>query len=634
MGRGTCKIPMGLHPLTWRLTRTVLVSLVAFALASCGGGDSRQPVDVSLLAINDFHGYLLPAEQLTMNVPDPDGGPPVEVRVGGAAYLASMVKELRASNPHSLFVGVGDFVGGAPPISAFTAHESTIEVMNQIGLAVTPVGNHEFDRGKRELKRLQQGGCLAKELDPQKESCRRTGSFPGASFPFLAANVVDNDTGQLLFPATHIARFGEATVGFIGLTLEGTPSTTRGAGGLTFKDEVEVISDYASRLKSDGVDAVIVLLHQGSTTTASSLTDRTCPGLAGEFRTIVEALPPQVDVVLSAHTHADYLCEINGILVSQAGSFGRMATRVDLTIKPGQGVLRKTANNIPVINDQNTKVPRGYKIYQADPEIAKLVAEYDGITRATREAVVGYVAAPDGIRRTDIDSSGNLVVSGSRINVADHPIGRLMTDAFLAVRGPNNEVADVAVMNPGGLRSTLAYSASNGGAVTYDALYTLAPFGNALQMVELSGESLIRLLEQQWEAPNCEGRGYRNICGRVLQVSSTLKYTWRYSPEDQGKPVGTGAMVDRSTVMINDKPIALNGRYKVITVDFVADGGNNYTVMADPKHRLSFLDMATTDMEALLAYFARSGSKPLSAPPARITCKLKSNGGDCGIPVL
>lgn len=617
-----------------RLARLLPGALLSIALGACSG-DARQPVEVSLLAVNDFHGYLLPAEQLTMAVPDPDGGPAVEVRVGGAAYLASLVKEFRASNTNSLFIGVGDFVGGAPAISAFTSHESTIEAMNLMGLAVTPVGNHEFDRGKQELKRLQRGGCAAfNPAEPNVRSCARTGSFSGANFPYLAANVVDDDTGQLLFPATHVVRFGNATVGFIGLTLKGTPSTTRGAGGLTFLDEVDVIKTHAERLKRERVDAVVVLLHQGGSTTASSLTNKTCPGLAGNFRDIVEALPSLVDVVLSAHTHADYVCEINGILVSQAGSFGRLATRIDLTIQPGRGVTKKLADNIPVINDKTVSAPRGYTVYQADPEVAALVEAYDTLTRSQREAVVGYVAAP-GILRTDIDGDGNLVVSGTRINVADHPVGRVVADAFLAVRGPNNEAPDIALINAGGLRGALPYTASNGGAINYDALFTLAPFGNALYMVEMTGASLIRLLEQQWEAPNCEGRRYKDFCGRLLQVSSSLTYTWRFAPEDQGKPVGSGAMVDPASVRINGQAIDPSRRYKVTTIDYVADGGNYFSVLADPQHRLSLLDLATTDMEALQAYFSRypSGS-PLSAPASRITCRLKATNSLCDIPVL
>lgn len=406
------------------------------------------------------------------------------------------------------------------------------------------------------------------------------------------------------------------------------------AVGLTFQDEVAVIKAHTTRLKREGADAVVVLLHQGGGTTASSLVDKTCPGLAGDFRNIVEALPAQVDVVLSAHTHADYLCEINGILVSQAGSFGKLATRVDLTIMPGRGVTKKLGNNIPVINDWTARVPRGYTILKPDPEVAALVKVYDDLTKPKREAVMGYVASP-GILRTDVDGNGNIVVSGSRINVADHPVGRVVADAFFEVRGPNNEAADIALINAGGLRGSLPYLSTTAGAINYDALFTLAPFGNALYMIEITGASLIRLLEQQWEGANCEGRRYKDFCGRLLQVSSTLTYTWRFAPEDQGKPVGNGSMVDQSTVRIHGQPIDLNRRYKIITIDFVADGGNNFSVLADPQHRLSFLDMATTDMEALQAYFSRFPSGlPLSAPRARITCLVKGTASACDIPVL
>ncbi len=597
----------------------ILSAMGALTLASCSS-EPREPVSVSLVAVNDFHGYLLPIPQLTLDVPDAAGTGDIEVRVGGAAYLASLVKDIRANTKHSLFVGVGDFVGGAPAISAFTAHESTIEVMNLMGLAVTPVGNHEFDNGKLELKRLQQGGCASTFSAPNVKICSRS-TFAGASFPFLAANVVDDTTGALLFPATHTQRFGDATIGFIGLTLQGTASTTRGAGGFTFLSEVPVIKTHAARLKAEGVDAVVVLLHEGGNTTASSLVDSTCPGLKGVFREIVEALPREVDVVLSGHTHADYVCEINGILVSQAGSYGRFATRVDLSILPGRGVRAKAAKNIPVINDLTTAaVPAAFKVYSADPDVKALVDFYDKATSEARSREMGFIAEP--IARIE-------TTNGVRINVADHPIGRVMADAFLEIRGPKGEAADIALINNGGLRGTLLKTAD--GKVDYEALFAIAPFGNAIVMVEMTGASLIRLLEQQWEAPNC-ARKYNQYCGRVLQISANFAYTWRHDAADQGKPVGSGQMVDISTVRVNGQPLDLTKTYKILTSDFVADGGDNFTVLASS--RLSFTDMVATDMEALQAYFNKfPSSAPLRVPPPRVTCIHKSDGRACDIPV-
>lgn len=611
--------------------RLSLPVLVAMGMAGCSHLPA-PPVKVKLLAVNDFHGYLLPSPLLQLDVPDTEGGPDAKVNVGGAAYLASLINGIRSQTPNTLFVGVGDFVGGSPAISTWTAGEATIEAMNRMGLEVTSVGNHEFDRGKQELKRLQSGGCAqgAALSDPLVRSCTRTGSFEGARFPYLAANVIDNDTGELLFPATHVRQVGQAKLGFIGLTLRDTPQTTRGAQGLTFLDEVKTVEQHASRLRQEGVDAVIVLLHEGGSTTASSFKDQSCPGLTGPVKSIVSAFPSTVDVVLSGHTHYDYICQINGILLSQAGSYGRMVTEIDLSIVPGQGVVSKAGRTLPVINDLTTRVPKGYTILSANREVAELVNFYDQLTLPQRSRSLGFIASD--ILRADIDGSGQLVRSGTRINVADHPIGRVFADAMLAIPSPDGLEADVAFINPGGLRNYVAMQ--DGGKVDYETVFSVAPFGDALYRVEMTGESLIRLLEQQWEAPNCSGKNYLDICGRVLQPSHTLNYTWVLSPEDQGQPAGTGRMVDVSSVRIKGKPIDLNAVYRIVTVEYLAVyGGDKFSAFTE--RRLRIQNMAATDMEALQAYFSRyTEQSPLMRPSPRIRCILKATRQDCGIPVL
>lgn len=615
------------------LGRLALALLAAGSLAGCSHRPEgpATPVSVKLLAINDFHGYLLPDPQLVLDLPDPDGGADVRVQVGSAAALASLVRQKRAQSPHTLFVGVGDFVGGSPAVSTWTAGEATIEAMNLIGLEVSAVGNHEFDRGKAELRRLQSGGCASGPAarDPQLRSCARTGQFEGARFPYLAANVIDEDTGERLFAATHVRRVGPVTVGFIGLTLRETPQSTRGAQGLRFLDEVETIREHAARLRQQGVEAVVVLLHEGGATRSSSLREKTCEGLTGPVRTIVSALPATVDVVLSAHTHHDYVCEINGILLSQAGAYGRLVTEIDLQITPGRGVTARSARNLPVINDRTARVPRGYTILPPDPAVANLVDFYDRLTRPQRTRALGFIAGD--LLRLDVDGTGQRVASGTRIDVADHPIGRVFADALLALPAPDGQRADVAFINPGGLRNYLPLH--NGGQVDYETLFSVAPFGDALYRVEMTGAALLRLLEQQWEAPNCSGRRYQGICGRVLQTGHSLTYTWRFSPEAQGRPSGSGRMVDRDSVRIHGQPLDLDAVYKVVTVEYLAVyGGDHFSAFTEQRLRLH--NLAANDMDALQAYLARfTREVPLPSPPPRIRCVRQDNGHDCGIPV-
>ena len=169
----------------------------------------KSEVEVQVLALNDFHGNLLP--------PTGSGGRVGTVNAGGAAYLATHVKNLEATNRNSIVVSAGDLIGASPLLSALFHDEPTIEAMNAIGLDLNAVGNHEFDEGATELLRMANGGCHP------TDGCQDGTPFAGADFDFLAANVVQESTGETLFAPYSIRNFNGAKVAFIGMTLEGTP---------------------------------------------------------------------------------------------------------------------------------------------------------------------------------------------------------------------------------------------------------------------------------------------------------------------------------------------------------------------------------------------------------------------------
>ena len=198
-----------------------LATLAALAIAVPAAQAAKpskpsKDVSVQLLGINDFHGNLEP--------PTGSGGvitdgrrPVTAVPAGGAVYLANQLRTLRQQNPNSLTVAAGDLIGASPLLSALFHDEPTIEAMNQMGLDLTSVGNHEFDEGVTELLRMQNGGCRP------DNGCHGRDAFGGADFGYLAANVVYKDTGKPIFPPYAIRKFGGIKVGFIGMTLEGTP---------------------------------------------------------------------------------------------------------------------------------------------------------------------------------------------------------------------------------------------------------------------------------------------------------------------------------------------------------------------------------------------------------------------------
>ena len=613
-----------------------VIASISVVLIGCSGGDSNNaqaPVNVKLIAFNDFHGYLVqndPGNEVDVYDSDTNGAK--SVSVGGGAFMATLINQLRAQNTNNIVVAAGDLVGASPAISSLTADEATIDFMNLIGLEVSAVGNHEFDRQKEELLRLQNGGC---STNPKyaAQTCLRNGTFSGANFKYLAANVTDPSTNETLFNPTFTKKFGAVSIGFIGLTLENTPAATRGAGNLKFAKEVTTINAQADILKSQGVDAVVVLLHQGGSPDTDYINQQqTCSDLSGSIKDIVTNIK-NVDVVVSGHTHKEYICNNvagTNILLTQASLYGNIVSNIDLTIVPGKGVTAKTAQNLPVINNLNTSVPKGYAILEQDKAAADLINEYAVKTQAKRTETKGYTAK----ELVRVDSGG------SRVNIAEHPIGYVVADAFLkaAIDPPADsgrtkvgyEYDTIAFINPGGLRNSI----NKTGAVTFDDLFSVAPFSNNLYVVELRGDQLLRLLEQQWEGRNCDlNRAYAGICGRIMQPSSNVKYNWDIG-QPRGVDTGAGMVVVPSSIKINNQPLDLNATYKVITVDFLAvDGGDNYTVFKDATVRRN---LEVFDLDAIFEYFnPTTALNPLTHPSrGRFNCVGTSSTASCSsIPV-
>ncbi|MEN9215413.1 MAG: hypothetical protein Q6K12_09320, partial [Gloeomargarita sp. DG_1_6_bins_138] len=154
-----------------------------------------EPLSVQLIALNDFHGNLEPAN-LTVTMPDGQ-----RIPAGGAEYLATHIRQLRQKNPRTLLVSAGDAIGATPLLSALFHDEPTIQALDAMQMAVNAVGNHEFDQGYVELLRLQKGGC-----HPQ-DGCGQRPRFGGAKFQYLAANVIDEKSGQPILPPYKIYTF-------------------------------------------------------------------------------------------------------------------------------------------------------------------------------------------------------------------------------------------------------------------------------------------------------------------------------------------------------------------------------------------------------------------------------------------
>ncbi len=563
------------------------IGLAALALSACAtpGASDRAgvPVEVGIIAINDFHGALEPPK-ITVALAGPDGAE-VRVPAGGAAYLASAVARLRAQTPHSITVSAGDLISASPFVSSQFLDEPTILGMNLMGLDLNAVGNHEFDRGPDELLRMQKGGCAR---HTRREPCRLDKSFPGASFRFLAANVSRTDKRPFM-PATALRRFGKARVGFIGLTLKETPTLVVPASVATlrFAAEADTINALIPGLKAKGADAIVVLIHQGLYTKVGP-TDKSCGGVSGDLLPILAKLDPAVDLVVSGHTHRAYVCDYGQIdparpfLVTSANRSGTMLTDIRLSIDPRAGrVIAKRADNRVVQGE-------GYGS-GADAVAVTNVAPVLPRDARVQALVDRYVAAAAPIAGRVV---GRMTGSALRATTpaGETALGNLVADAQRQATG-----ADLALMNIYGLRADLVPGAD--GAVTYGQLYGVQPFGNVLQIKGLTGRQLRAVLEQQFASG-------ANSADKPNMLLPSAGFTFRY---DLTRPAGA-RIVD---VRLNGAPIADGCVYRVAVSNFLATGGDNFTVFKDGTDIAS---PAIEDVEALEAYLAKAGSLTPPAP--------------------
>ena len=459
----------------------VLIASFATPVFASQNAAKPETVDVQILAVNDFHGNLEP--------PSGSSGRIGTINAGGVEYLATHINNLRATNPNTVVVSAGDMIGASPLLSALFHDEPTIEAFNLIGLDFNAVGNHEFDEGVYELIRMQEGGSHPVDGDLDGDP------FYGAEFRYLAANVQWKKNNKPIFPAYKTRSFNGVHVAFIGMTLEGTPSivTPSGISELNFLDEADTVNALIPELKQKGIETIVVLIHEGGAQVAPAPYNG-CVGISGAIVDIVNRFDPEVDVVISGHTHNAYNCTINNMLVTSASSFGRIVTDVDLTIDRGTGeVVSMSANNNIVTRDVSK-----------DSLLTALIAKYNVIAAPLANRVIGSITA--NITRT-ANAAG------------ESALGDVIADAQLdATNDPGFGEAVVAFMNPGGIRADLTYAGSPAGEgdgnVTYGEMFTVQPFGNSMVTMSLTGAQIDTLLEQQFN-----GCGTQNA-NRILQVSA------------------------------------------------------------------------------------------------------------------
>ncbi|MFF0450432.1 bifunctional metallophosphatase/5'-nucleotidase [Streptomyces sp. NPDC004609] len=555
------------------------------------GHSHGRTVDVQLLSFNDLHGNLQPPSgsggRVTHTNPD---GTTRTVDAGGVEYLATHLREAREGNRYSITAAAGDLIGATPMLSGLFHDEPTIEALNRLKLDVTSVGNHEFDEGAVELARIQNGGCHP------TEGCFEQGKkFKGADFPYLTANVTHEKNGRPLLDPYVIWERNGVRIGFIGVTLEGTPDIVNAAGikGLKFGDEIEAINKYTRILERKGVKSIVALLHEGGAPASSSYNydcDSPGPGdgISGPIVDIAKKVSPQVDALVTGHTHQAYACTVadpagKPRTVTSAASAGRLYTDTTLTYdRRTRDIVRTSvaAANHVVTRD----VPKA-------ADMTRLIDRWNTLAAPVANRPVGHVSA-------DIDNPA----------AEERPLGNLIADAQLEAHAPADKGgAQLALMNPGGIRAPLVHKASGSegdGVVTYGEAFTVQPFTNMMNVVDLTGAQLITTLRQQVSGPN-------QASPKILQVSRGFTYTLDLTKAGADRIV-TGS------IRLGGEAIDPAKTYRVALNEFLAGGGDGFSVLKEHSNKL----VGTSDLDVLIAYLGAhsSASSPL-APPAlgRIT---------------
>jgi len=530
-------------------------------------------VHVQVLALNDFHGNLEPPQGHDGTVVQEGGA---RIPAGGAVYLAAHVRRLAAENPNTVVVSAGDLTGASPLVSNLFEDEPTILVMNRLGLDFEGVGNHDFDRGLGELRRLGRGG-LAQGASSRPGSANEP-AFSGARFQYLAANVLGVD-GKPVLPPYGVKELGGVKVAFIGMTLQGTRTVTtkQAVEGLTFENEAKTANALLPELRAQGVATTVILLHEGGFQGPGGSFD-SCKGLSGDIMPVLEQLDPAFRVVVTAHTHQAYNCNIGGRLVTSAGSYGRLVTDIDLAIDPSKRELvQATAHNVAVTRD-----------IAPDPVVATILAEYEGRARPITDKVIGY-------QRGSFTRDPKTAHSPS----CETPLGDLIADSQLAAT--RNAGAVLALMNPGGIRTDLVAQGPDTASqpILYGTAFEVEPFANRLITLTLTGAQLHAVLERQFGGERA----------RVLSVSKGFAYAYAYDA------AARSATVPPASMRLAGKVIDPAKRYRVTVNSFLAQGGDGFTVLRDAPERTEGM----LDIEAFAGNITRESSiaKPL-APPARL----------------
>lgn len=527
--------------------------LLAALLSGCAVLRPSNTVELNLVALNDLHGNLEASRY---------GG---EEKIGGVETLAAALKDWRKDDPQLMLVGAGDLVGASPAISSMWADEPTIDALNMLGLRVTSVGNHEFDPGRAELLRQQNGGCASPRMD---KACKFETAFEGAKFSYLASNVIDTRSNTPVVPAYRIEEVKGVKVAFIGAVVKDLPELVSASSlsGMQVIDEAQAINKLIPQLREQGATVFVVLIHQGGKHAHNDEAlpqSEYCDDLTGDIVGVVKRLDPVIRLVISGHSHKEYLCKVDGRLVTQAQMGGHVLSRIRMIVDKQSGVLTD-------VSARNIVMEPGR--FGAEPAMQAFMDKVRARSNAELAKPVATLGASV-VRQPRMDGT------------EESPLGQVVADATLLAGRPWG--AQIAFMNLGGVRMDL--ETRKGNIATLGNVQAALPFGNELVVMNMTGAQVRALLEEQWHA------GEANNKRAMLQVSEGFTYQY-----DLRQPVGQRIVPD--SITLNGVRLEDSDSYRVAVNNFIAEGGDGFSMFTKGSNRVK---TGVRDVDSLAQYLVR-----------------------------
>ena len=551
------------------LFRPLCAALAAACFLTACATRPAAPIEINLVGINDFHGHLDATKFESPSAADAT----VKSRLaGGVDNIAAAVQAWRKEDPQLLFVGAGDLVGASPAMSSLWADEPSIAALSMAGLFASSVGNHEFDKGRAELLRQQNGGCVS--IRPDK-ACQFAPDFKGAGYTYLVANVLDSVTGKPFLPAYKIAEVKGVKVALIGAVLRDTASVVLASGivGLSFVDEADAINKVMPELRAQGVKVFVLLIHEGGQT-SEAFDQPECSKLQGPIVGIVKRLDPAIRLIISGHTHKGFQCKVEGRTVTQADMGGHVLSRIRMRVDPASGAVLG-------IDVRNVEVTPGQ--YPPNPQVTAFLER-------TRQRSGEALARP--LARVAARSIGR------KANAAgESALGDLIADAVLATT--RSLGARIAFMNGGGMRQDLDVGENL--TASFGQAQIVLPFGNTLVAMDMSGAQIRALLEQQWIRADATHAS-------ILQISKGFSYRWNPA-------LPPGQRVVPGSLMLDGVALDEASTYRIAANNFLAEGGDNFPAFRDARNKI---DTQVRDLDAVVDYLVKSdqaGTPAGSAEP-------------------